>query len=170
MTTSEIAKQCGVSADTVRHYERVGVIPAAARGPNGYRSYPRETVERVRLVRRALAIGFTLDEIGRIFRDREAGSPPCRQVRAMAGEKLADLERRIEEMRTMRDELVQVIEEWDVRLAATRDGEPARLLEQLKGNDDATDHPRTDIRSGSGLPDARAARRRTRRSRHGFRS
>jgi MerR family transcriptional regulator, copper efflux regulator len=129
--TGELARICGVSPDTIRHYERVGVIPAAARGANGYRSFPRTVVERVRLVRRAVAIGFSLEEISRIVRRRDAGQPPCRGVRALAGEKLAELDRRIAEMIAMRDELHRIIDEWDDRLASTPDGEPARLLEHL---------------------------------------
>ena len=130
--TGELARTCGVSPDTIRHYERVGVIPRASRGANGYRSFPRAAVERVRLVRRALAIGFSLEEIAGILRRRDDGAPPCRTVRAMAGEKLADLDRRIAEMTAMREELQGILEEWDGKLASTREGEPARLLEQLK--------------------------------------
>lgn len=128
---TELARLCGVSADTIRHYERVGVIPPAARGGNGYRRYRRETVDRVRLVRRALAIGFSLDEIARIVRQRDAGTPPCRSVRTLAGEKLAELDRQIAAMLALRDELAQVVDDWDARLSVTRDGEPARLLESI---------------------------------------
>lgn len=134
--TGELARLCGVSADTIRHYERVGVIPAPVRGANGYRLHARETAGRVLLIRRALAIGFSLAELARILRQRDAGSPPCRGVRALAGEKLADLDRRIAEMLAMRDELGRIVEEWDVRLAATRDGEAARLLEGLPNRKD----------------------------------
>src|SRR5688572_1402784 len=107
--TGELARMCGVSPDTIRHYERVGVIPRAARGANGYRSFPRAIVERVKLVRRAVAIGFSLEEIARILRQRATGAAPCRNVRAMAGEKLTELDRRIAEMTAMRDELRNII-------------------------------------------------------------
>jgi DNA-binding transcriptional MerR regulator len=127
--SGELARSCGVSPDTIRHYERLGLLPAAVRGANGYRRFPRESVVRVRLIRRALAIGFSLAEVARILRQRDAGSPPCRNVRALAGEKLADLDERIAEMTAMREELVRMLSEWDARLDATRDGEPAYLLE-----------------------------------------
>lgn len=129
--SGELAKLCGVSPDTIRHYERLGVLPVAVRGENGYRRFPRESVARVRLIRRALAIGFSLAEVGRILRQRDSGVMPCRNVRALAGEKLAALEERIAEMTAMREDLVKMLEEWDARLAATRDGEPARLLEAM---------------------------------------
>jgi DNA-binding transcriptional MerR regulator len=129
--SGELAKLCGVSADTIRHYERLGLLPTAVRGSNGYRRFPRETVDRVELIRRAVAIGFSLAEVQRILRQRDGGSAPCRGVRAMAGEKLAELDRRIAEMIAMREELVAIVEEWDSRLAVTTEGEPARLLEGI---------------------------------------
>jgi len=132
LQSGTLAELCGVSPDTIRHYERRGLI-AAVRGANGYRLFPPETVERVLLVRRALAIGFSLEELGRILRQRDGGGAPCRGVRALAAEKLAALEVRIAELTAMREELGRIVEEWDVRLAATADGEPARLLESLGG-------------------------------------
>lgn len=131
ISSGELAKICGVSPDTIRHYERVGVLPAAVRGANGYRIFPREAAGRVLLIRRALAIGFSLAEVAKILRQRDGGSPPCRNVRAMAGEKLQALDQRIAEMIAMRDELAKLLEEWDAKLATTRDGEPAHLLAAL---------------------------------------
>ena len=128
--SGELARLCGVSPDTIRHYERVGVLPAAVRGSNGYRLFPRESVARVQLIRRALAIGFSLEELRRILGQRDAGTPPCRSVRALAGEKLDTLDRRIAEMTATRQELVNLIAEWDARLSATAEGDPAHLLEK----------------------------------------
>jgi len=128
--SGELARICGVSPDTIRHYERLGLLPAAVRGANGYRRFPREAAGRVMLIRRALAIGFSLAEVARILGQRDGGSPPCRTVRALAGEKLDTLDRRIAEMTAMREELARMIDQWDLRLAATRDGEEARLLEE----------------------------------------
>ncbi len=129
--SGELARLCGVSADTIRHYERLGLLPAAVRGSNGYRRFPREAVDRVTLIRRAVAIGFSLAEVQRILRQRDGGSVPCRGVRAMAGKKLEDLDQRIAELAAMRVELDAIIEDWDARLAVTAEGEPARLLEGI---------------------------------------
>ena len=131
LLVGELAARCGVSSDTIRHYESLGVIGRASRGANGYRRFPPQAADRVRLVRRALAIGFTLEEIARIFRRREAGQAPCREVRALASGKLSELRRRIEELCALRDELATIIERWDERLAETPEGEPAFLLESL---------------------------------------
>jgi len=63
MRSGELARICGISTDTLRHYERVGVLPRPKRTPGGYRQYPSEALKRVQLVRRALEIGFTLDDL-----------------------------------------------------------------------------------------------------------
>lgn len=128
MPIGMLAKSCGVSPDTIRHYERLGLI-VAVRGANGYRRFARETIDRVQLIRRALSIGFSLAEMTRILRQRDAGIAPCRGVRALAGEKLAELDQRIRELTAMRAELAEILADWDQKLAETRDGEPARLLE-----------------------------------------
>jgi DNA-binding transcriptional MerR regulator len=131
LLTGELAKACDVSNDTIRHYERKGVIPEAVRDGSGYRRYPDEAIERVRLVRRALGIGFTLDELARVFRQRASGRPPCREVRAMAARKLAELDERITEMLGVRDALSATLESWDTRLTTTPEGEMAHLLETV---------------------------------------
>jgi DNA-binding transcriptional MerR regulator len=141
--SGELARMAGVSTDTLRHYERKGVLAAPRRARNGYREYPPEALERVRLVRRALAVGFTLDELARILKERERGRAPCRQVRALAAAKLTEIELRLDEMLAVRDELKATLEDWDARLARTKDGQRAGLLEALSSRDSKGDanHP-----------------------------
>ncbi|HSP15245.1 MAG TPA: heavy metal-responsive transcriptional regulator [Thermoanaerobaculia bacterium] len=127
----EVAKACGVSVDTIRHYERLRVIPEAHRDANGYRRYPQTAIAGVLMVRRALRIGFTLDELARIFKKRAAGQTPCGEVRALAVKKLDELEERIREMVAVREALASTIESWKQRLEATPAGELAHLLESL---------------------------------------
>lgn len=131
MRAGELAKAAGVSTDTLRHYERKGVLPAPRRAANGYREYAHESLERVLLVRRALAVGFTLDELARILRARDRGIAPCREVRALAASKLSLVETRLRELMVLRDELSATLDEWDSRLAKTAKGERAGLLETL---------------------------------------
>lgn len=127
----ELARLCGISTDTLRHYERVGVLPRPPRTHSGYRLYPEEAAARVRLVRRALAIGFTLAELAAILRVRERGGAPCRQVRIMAESKLAQFDRQIEETIALRDRLRELLADWDDRLKLTPEGGRALLLEAL---------------------------------------
>lgn len=128
----ELAKKTGVSTDTLRHYERKGVIAPPIRSANGYRVYSPETIERVKLVRHALAVGFTLDELSAIFTERKKGEKPCGKVFSMATAKLEDLYDRIVEMLSLRDELQNLVQNWSERLSETEaDEKPAFLLETL---------------------------------------
>ena len=129
LRAGELAQACGVSTDTLRHYERVGVLARPARTQAGYRQYPAAAVGRVRMVRRALALGFSLAELARILRVRERGGAPCREVRAMAAGKLEEIERQLEELRELRDYWRSLLVEWDQRLGSTPEGSRAGLLE-----------------------------------------
>ena len=131
----ELARAAGVSTDTLRHYERKGVLQKPRRSANGYREYPPDALERVLLVRRALAYGFTLDELARVLRARERGSAPCREVRALAAAKLSDVEARLGELTALRDELRSTLTDWDSRLSKTEGGARAGLLESLADSD-----------------------------------
>ena len=133
LRSGEVARLAGVSADTLRHYERKGLLPAPLRSSNGYREYSPETVERVRLVRRALSVGFTIDELARLFKERDRGGAPCREVHALAQEKLDSLNDQLREITAMRDELQSILKDWEERLSNLESGGRARLLESLSG-------------------------------------
>jgi DNA-binding transcriptional MerR regulator len=140
LRSGELARLSGVSADTLRHYERKGLL-RPGRAPNGYREYFRHSVERVRLIRASLAIGFKLDDLARVLKIRDAGGAPCRQVRELAAAKLDELEALVRDLTAMRDEMRGLIKDWDRRLDSVPADEPARLLETL---------------AASGLADVRA--------------
>ena len=132
LNSGELAKLAGVSTDTLRHYERKGVLARPQRSGNGYRQYPKNALQRVRLVRRALAVGFTLDELANILRVRDGGGAPCHEVRALAATKLSHIETQLKDLRALRDELRTTLEDWDGRLAT---GGRANLLESLAANE-----------------------------------
>lgn len=131
MSAGELAKAAGVSTDTLRHYERKGVLRRPPRAANGYRRYPPEALDRVLLVRRAIAFGFTLDELARVLSARDRGAAPCKEVRALAAAKLEEAEERLAQLTALRDELRSTITVWDGRLAKTPSGGRAALLESL---------------------------------------
>lgn len=131
MRSGELARLSGVSTDTLRHYERVGVLAKAPRTRSGYRQYPSSALDRVRLVRRAISVGFSLEELGRVLRIRDKGGAPCRQVRDLALSKLEEIERRMEELALVRDHLQTLLKDWEERLAHTALGHRAGLLESL---------------------------------------
>ncbi len=133
LRSTQLARLAGVSPDTLRHYELKGLLPTPTRSANGYREYPPEACLRVRLVRRAVSLGFTLDELARIVRVRDRGGAPCSEVRALAAEKLATLEERLSELQDAHDRLRRVLSHWDALLARTPRGGRAALLDALEG-------------------------------------
>ncbi len=128
-----LAKLVGLSPDTLRLYERKGLL-RPLRSANGYRSYPPAAVERIRLIRAALSIGFTLDELAEVLTTRDGGGVPCAHVRELAGAKLDNLDRHIGELRRLRDQLSVLVRSWDQTLRKTPHGKPAGLLEALAGD------------------------------------
>lgn len=128
-TIGEAARRAGVSADTVRYYERSGVLPKALRTANGYRHYTDGSVQRILFVRHALRVGFTLKQIASFLHARESGQPPCREVRTAAGQLVEEMEHQIADMMSSRAAIVAMLADWDRRLASTPAGTPALLLE-----------------------------------------
>jgi MerR family transcriptional regulator, Zn(II)-responsive regulator of zntA len=128
-----LSKATGVSTDTLRHYERMGLLPGTERTSAGYRRYSPAAVERVRLIQRALIVGFSLKQLASVLERRDRGSPPCRKVRGLVGERLNALEVRLTELTALRDEMRTILRDWDARLAKTPPGERARLLDMLAG-------------------------------------
>lgn len=131
LSSGDLAKDAGLSLDTIHHYERIGVLPKAARTASGYRQFPPEALRRLRLVRTALALGFTLQEIASIVRDRDAGRAPCQRVLSLAREKLESLQKEIDERSRYRDELASVVERWTQILEGIPAGTAGRLLESM---------------------------------------
>ena len=126
----DLAEGSGVSTDTLRHYERKGVL-RSQRATNGYREYAEGSLERVQMIRKSLAIGFTLDELREILDIFDRGGVPCQQVRSLAASKLSQIEAHLQEVISLRDELRDALKDWDKRLAKTPSGQRANLLKTL---------------------------------------
>jgi DNA-binding transcriptional MerR regulator len=157
LSPSEVARLTGVSTDTLRHYERKGVLSMPARSEGGYRRYPPEAVGQVQLVRRALAIGFTLKDLASVLTERNRGGAPCRRVRTLVAGRLSELEIRLRDLSELRDELRVLLREWDRRLARVPVGTQARLLDVL------SDRPHVDRAVARQLRAIRPAHHRVRR-------
>lgn len=134
LSSGELADLAGVSRDTLRHCERKSVLPRPLRGHNGYRKYPPEALQRVQLVRRALSVGFTLDELAKVLGVRDAGGAPCEEVRKLAAQKLLNVQDQLRELTALRDDLQKTLRDWDTRLASRANGKRANLLESLSVN------------------------------------
>jgi len=108
MRIGELAERHGVTTKTVRFYEASGLLPAPARTPSGYRSYDDEDARRLAFIKTAQRLGLSLDEIKEILAFRDRGERPCRHVAGVLERQVQDLDRRIGEMRTLRDELQEL--------------------------------------------------------------
>ena len=111
----EVSRRSGVGVEALRFYEKGGLLDSPARTFSGYRVYGEEVLERLAFIKRAQAVGFSLDEIGEILAESSGGRLPCRHVREAARRKLEELDRRLAELRRYRTELARTLQEWDER-------------------------------------------------------
>ena len=110
MRIGEIAKQSGVTVDTVRFYERVGVLPPPERRPSGYRDYASDTIERIRLTRELQAIGFTLTDVVDALAAHDAGGATCESERWRLQAVLDRVDTKLAELNALRARIVQAQE------------------------------------------------------------
>lgn len=127
----QLAKRAGVSADTIRYYERIGLMPKPGRTVAGYREYSESAIDRVRLVQNSLRFGFSLKQVGAFLGVRQAGGAPCKHVRVAGTQILEAIERQIVELTASRESIKETLKLWDQRLSQTPEGRPAHLLEAL---------------------------------------
>jgi DNA-binding transcriptional MerR regulator len=126
-----LARASALSPDSVRHYDRLGLLPSLPRTAGGFRQYPNSALQRIRVIQAALAIGFTLEELQQVFRERAAGRPPCARVLQLAEHKLSELEDELLRLSQLRDALRGVIELWRARRRSIPADQPAGLLDAL---------------------------------------
>jgi MerR family mercuric resistance operon transcriptional regulator len=110
LTIGQVARQAGVKVETVKFYERQGLVEQPPRPAWGYRTYPPQAVARIRFIRRAQELGFSLREIGELLGLRHTPETSCAEVKARAEAKIADIERKREELRKMQEALQRLAE------------------------------------------------------------
>lgn len=110
LTIGQVAKDAGVGVETIRFYEREGLIGKPERRPSGYRHYPPEIVRRIRFIQRAKELGFSLREITELLSLRVARGSTCADVRAQALSKMKDIDTKITVLQGMRAALVRLSE------------------------------------------------------------
>jgi DNA-binding transcriptional MerR regulator len=123
----EVAKRTGIGIETLRFYERSGLLGRPARTEGGYRLYSAEELLRLEFIKRAQTLGFTLDEIKRIIAESRAGERPCAEVREIVRERLVELDERLKQMRRYRNALARTLQQWDEKKQA--DGHFCGLIE-----------------------------------------
>ena len=108
LTIGRVARQAGLAIDTVRYYEREGLLEKAPRTKAGYRQYSASAVARLRFIRQAKDLGFSLSEIRELLALRVDARKTCRDVKSRALRKIADVERRIVQLTRMRRALADL--------------------------------------------------------------
>ena len=128
MRSSQVANQAGVNIQTLRYYERRGLLPKPKRSDSGYRSYDTQAVRTVRFIKGAQQLGFSLEEIDSLLALAAGGPRNCDAAKALATDKIGDLEAKIARLSVMRDSLRQLVATCD-RSPSKRD---CPLLETIE--------------------------------------
>lgn len=115
MKIGELAADSKISAQAVRFYERAGLLPQPQRTGSGYRVYAAADLKRLRFIRKAKQLGFSLEEIHQILRLHDAGHAPCAQVIAIAERHLREVEREIDRLERFREGLARSVRKWKRR-------------------------------------------------------
>lgn len=129
MWIGQTAREAGVNAQTLRYYERRGLLPRPNRRGSGYREYSADAVRIVRFIKRAQELGFSLDEIEDLVRLRGVKRTERQRVRAIAQRKIAEIDSKIQRLRSMRGALDHLVH-------ACEQGGPAecQIIEALNGD------------------------------------
>ena len=121
-----LSKQTGCNIETIRYYEKAGLLPVPARSPAGYRRYGRMHLQRLTFIRRARALGFSIEEVRTLLKLADERKRPCGEVRVVAGAHLKDVQAKIADLRAME----RVLRETVAKCASGRSPE-CPLIESL---------------------------------------
>jgi MerR family mercuric resistance operon transcriptional regulator len=128
LNIGQVAKQTGVTVETVRFYEKQGLIAAPRRTDAGYRQYPLETVKRVQFVQRAKEVGFTLKDIGELLALRQTPGTSCADIKLHATQKIKEVDQKIHDLQHIRDVLGRMI----LKCSGSGDLSECPILEELE--------------------------------------
>ena len=112
MKVSELAREAGVTAETVRHYTRESLLQPTRNPSNGYQIYTHSDLERLRFIQRARTLGFSVNEIREILEQADHGDSPCPLVRDLLAHRLPEIRQRIAELQALAARMEQALEAW----------------------------------------------------------
>ena len=113
LTIGDLARETGAKVETVRYYERIGILPSPARSPGGQRRYAPQHLKRLNFVRRARGLGFSLDDVRSLLRLVDEGGTGCEEVRGIAGAHLDNIALKIADLRRMAEVLAEMVRRCD---------------------------------------------------------
>ena len=112
MRVQTLADAANVTADTVRHYTRIGLLTPVKNPANGYKEYTSEDLQRLSFIVRARDLGFGLNDIEQIFDRADHGDSPCPMVREAIEERLVEVKRKLDEMTELYERMKKAVEDW----------------------------------------------------------
>ncbi|PSO70539.1 MAG: heavy metal-responsive transcriptional regulator [Cyanobacteria bacterium SW_10_48_33] len=116
----ELSRRVNLPTQTIRYYERLGLITPPERTASQYRLYSEEAIERLQFIQKAKIFGLSLDEIKQLIEVRTEGIPPCTSLQKMVKQHIHDLDQHIQEMLTFRQELARRYEQIDASLSDSK--------------------------------------------------
>lgn len=137
LTVKQLAVQSGAPAHVVRYYVRIGLIWPAAQQENGYRMFDSKDALRLRFIRMAKHLGFTLNEIKQITRHADTGKSPCDDVRTIIQHRIKENRARIVEMGRLQTRMEEALQQWSLMPNGAPDGNSVcHLIEEAECNED----------------------------------
>ena len=125
----QVARRAAIGVETLRFYEKRGLVSPTGRTASGYRYYDAAVFERLEFIRKSQAVGFSLDEIARIIDEAGRGKKPCAEVRRLVAGRLEALDRKLAELKRYRRELRRTLDDWERE--GESGGEICGLIESL---------------------------------------
>jgi DNA-binding transcriptional MerR regulator len=124
LTRGKLARLAQVNPETIRFYEREGILPPADRTRNGYRKFPASTVERIQFVGRAKALGFSLQEIRELLHVQDMQGPGCLSVKTLLADKLVSVREKRQELAKLEKQISGALHKCERSLSETGGTEP----------------------------------------------
>ena len=126
----EVSKQTGVAVGALRYYEELGML-SSKRGDNGYRYYPLSAIKQVRFIKKAQALGFSLEDVGEVLNIHRQGDIPCALVRSLLQEKIEQLDSQIHEIEKFKESLEAYRDRWTDSQPRPAAGDICPLIETV---------------------------------------
>ena len=139
MYTNELAKAAGVGASVIRYYTRIGLLNPDRNPANGYRRYAPADIERVRFIRKAKWLGFTLKDVETILDRSDQGQSPCRTVRALIMERIRENQLRLQHLQVIQDRMEAAVKSWQQLEDAPPGRHVCSLIDSLDCDEDMLD-------------------------------
>ena len=141
MRVNQLAKETGVDAHTIRYYSRLGLLQPERDPRNRYREYATADIGRLRFIRRAKILGFTLDEIGRILQEADDGRAPSPEVRTILQARVQSGRASLVELQELQRRMESTLESWRSGRGGSRSRESlVRLIREFAEAGEAEDH------------------------------